>query len=393
MKKNHNDIFPPEILESTTSYYFKRYDSKSIILYQVVLVLLISIFVGIFVIKVDVNVQGVGMIKSVENRNQLRSIVTGSIDSVFVSENSRIKKGQKIFSVKTNILDEKSESTKRLVKEYQSQMSDLNFLISKTNKYDWENIPRLSNPNFQQEANFFFQKLNDIKEQFELAKKEFKRSELLFQSGAIAEAEFDRSKQAYERAKNTVLASYSQQAAYWQANLNQIRLLFQDLQSKNVQIDEEIKFYSVESPIDGYIQDIRQLYPGASVAAGETLAEITPDGALIAEVYVQPKDIGFINPNTPVKFQVDAFNYNEWGFLEGKIESISNDVFIQPDGKPYFKIRCELPKEEMKLKNGYTGQLLKGMTVQARFSFTRRRIINLLFDKVDDWVNPNLANK
>ncbi|MCH7409809.1 HlyD family secretion protein [Belliella sp. DSM 111904] len=393
MKKNHNDIFPPEILEGTTSYYFKRYDSKSIILYQVVLVLLISIFIGIFIIKVDVNVQGVGMIKSIENRNQLRSIVTGNIDSVFVSENSRIKKGQKIFSVKTNILDEQSGNTKKLVAEYQSQMNDLSFLISKTNKYDWENIPRLSNPNFQQEANFFFQKLNDIKEQFELSKKEFKRSESLYESGAIAEAEFDRYKQAYESAKNTVLASYSQQAAYWQANLNQIRLLLQDLQSKNAQIDEEIKFYTVESPIDGFIQDIRQLYPGASVAAGETLAEITPDGALIAEVYVEPKDIGFINPNTPVKFQVDAFNYNEWGFLDGKIESISNDVFIQPDGKPYFKIRCELPKEEMKLKNGYTGQLLKGMTVQARFSFTRRRIVNLFFDKVDDWVNPNLASK
>ncbi|MCH7396480.1 HlyD family secretion protein [Belliella sp. DSM 107340] len=392
MKTNHKNIFPPEILENTTSYFFKRYDSKSIVLYQMVLLLLIAIFISIFIIKVDVNVNGVGMIKAIDNKSDLRSIVTGNIDSVFVVENSRVKKGDKIFTVKTNILEEQSGNTKRLVSEYQSQINDLTFLIQKTNRFEWGSIPKLSNPNYQQEANFFFQKLNDLKEQFELNKKEFKRSELLYESGAIAEAEFDRSKQLYESSKNAVLASYSQQAALWQSNLNQIRLLLQDLKSKDAQIDEEIKFYTVESPVDGFIQDIRQLFPGASVASGETLAEITPDGDLIAEVYVEPKDIGFINPNTPVKFQVDAFNYNEWGFLEGNIESISNDVFIQSDGKPYFKIRCGLPMEEMSLKNGYKGQLLKGMTVQARFSFTRRRIVNLLFDKVDDWVNPNIAS-
>ncbi|MCH7412111.1 HlyD family secretion protein [Belliella sp. R4-6] len=392
MNPNHKEIFPPEILEGTTSYFFRKYDSKSIVLYQAVLVLLIAIFISIFVIKVDVNVRGVGMIKAIDNKNQLRSIVTGNIDSVFVVENSRVKKGDRIFTVKTNILEEQSGNTRKLVSEYESQLNDLTFLIQKTNRYDWESIPRLSNSNYQQEANYFYQKLNDLKEQFELSKKEFKRSETLFQSGAIAEAEFDRTKQVYESSKNGLLASYSQQAALWQSNLNQIRLQLQDLKSKEAQINEEIKFYTIESPVDGFIQDLRQLFPGASVSSGETLAEITPDGELIAEVFVEPKDIGFINPNTPVKFQVDAFNYNEWGFLEGTIESISNDIFIQSDGKPYFKIRCELPREEMTLKNGYSGQLLKGMTVQARFSFTRRRIINLLFDKVDDWVNPNIAS-
>jgi HlyD family secretion protein len=31
----------------------------------------------------------------------------------------------------------------------------------------------------------------------------------------------------------------------------------------------------------------------------------------------------------------------------------------------------------------------KGMTVQVRFLVTRRTLFQLLFDKADDWLNPN----
>jgi len=42
------------------------------------------------------------------------------------------------------------------------------------------------------------------------------------------------------------------------------------------------------------------------------------------------------------------------------------------------------------LKNGYEGKLKKGVTLQARFVVTERSLWQLLYDKVDDWVNPNI---
>lgn len=39
-------------------------------------------------------------------------------------------------------------------------------------------------------------------------------------------------------------------------------------------------------------------------------------------------------------------------------------------------------------KNGYKGYLKKGMTLQARFIITERTLWQLLYDKVDDWINP-----
>jgi len=34
----------------------------------------------------------------------------------------------------------------------------------------------------------------------------------------------------------------------------------------------------------------------------------------------------------------------------------------------------------------------KGMTLQARFIVTKRSLWQLLYDKVDDWANPNIRN-
>jgi HlyD family secretion protein len=57
-----------------------------------------------------------------------------------------------------------------------------------------------------------------------------------------------------------------------------------------------------------------------------------------------------------------------------------------------FKVRCVLDSNQLHLKIGFTGNIKKGMTVQARFVVTRRSLWQLLFDKIDDWVNPNAAH-
>jgi len=53
----------------------------------------------------------------------------------------------------------------------------------------------------------------------------------------------------------------------------------------------------------------------------------------------------------PVRFQVDAFNYNQWGLATGKVLEISNDIIII-NNMPVFKVKCALDKEYLILKNG-----------------------------------------
>ncbi|RYZ46575.1 MAG: HlyD family efflux transporter periplasmic adaptor subunit, partial [Sphingobacteriales bacterium] len=109
-----------------------------------------------------------------------------------------------------------------------------------------------------------------------------------------------------------------------------------------------------------------------------------------AEAYIPSKDIGMIQVGTIVRMQVDAFDYNSWGMLMGRVQSISSDIYTDSD-QPYFKVRCRLDKNALTLRNGYKSYVKKGMTLQARFQITRRSLFQLLYDQTDDWLNPNLV--
>jgi len=125
------------------------------------------------------------------------------------------------------------------------------------------------------------------------------------------------------------------------------------------------------------------------VSANEVLAEISPDSGMVVETYIPPKDIGYLTVGTQVNLQIDAYNYNQWGMASGNVIAISADVFTD-SGQPYFKVRCKLNEDKLALNNGYEGKLKKGMTLQARFFVTKRTLFQLLYDKADDWLNPNI---
>ena len=98
-----------------------------------------------------------------------------------------------------------------------------------------------------------------------------------------------------------------------------------------------------------------------------------------------------ININQTVKFQIDAFNYNQWGLLEGKVIEIDKNITIN-EQQAFFKVKCKLNSKKLTLKSGYKTQVSKGMTLTTRYIITRRSLFDLLFDKVDDWLNPKTIN-
>ena len=146
--------------------------------------------------------------------------------------------------------------------------------------------------------------------------------------------------------------------------------------------------YIITASIEGTLLNVVGIDVGSLISAGIRLAEISPNGNLIAECYVSPFDIGLINPNNSIKFQIDAFNYNQWGFATGDIIEIGKDLELINES-PTFKIRCKLHQNQLTLKNKVTGKLIKGMTFNARFKLTERTLFELLYDKIDDWLNPS----
>ena len=147
--------------------------------------------------------------------------------------------------------------------------------------------------------------------------------------------------------------------------------------------------YVVRSPINGTLEQFSGIYPGSNLQVGATIAVVSPDTSLYIEAYVAPRDIAFIRENMRVKVQIESFNYNEWGTLEGYVQHISSDYIRNNNGESYYKVKCKLTRNYLELRNSKRkGYVKKGMAGIVHFVVTRRSLFNLLYKNIDEWANP-----
>lgn len=374
-------IVPFEALPHSVEAYLSKSHRSTKLIYRSILLFVLIAFALLFIIKTDVNVRSNGIIRSLKENNEIRVASEGIIDSIFVQENSVVAVDQPLMKIRSAALDEKNQSINQQYADLESKVHDLQLLVSgKTSG--------LLSPVYQQQYNFFRQKQADAANRYNLALKNFKRFEYLFSQNAVSSLEYDKASFEKRSAESEAGLVRQQQQTEWQAELNQLSTQLQQLKAQ-LGINEEYKSqYIIKAHVSGIVQGLKGVQPGSVVNPAEIIGEISPEDGLMAEAYVLPKDIALIRKGHPVKMYVDAFDYTAWGDVSGTVEDISPDVFTK-DGQPYFKVRCRLAQHQLKLKNGYTGDLKKGMTVQARFRIARRSLFELLYEQTHDWLSPN----
>ncbi|MEE9461235.1 MAG: HlyD family secretion protein, partial [Bacteroidales bacterium] len=158
------------------------------------------------------------------------------------------------------------------------------------------------------------------------------------------------------------------------------------------QTEEQIRRSMITAPVSGSLEEFSGIFPGSVLQAGETIGIISPDSKLIAEMYMQSRNIAYLSTGQEVIMQVDAFPSHEWGMVKAEIYEISND-YIWLNQQAVFRVKCRFKEKRLVLKNGYEGELIKGMTFQARCLIAPRSLFQLLTDKADDWLDPAISSQ
>ena len=219
----------------------------------------------------------------------------------------------------------------------------------------------------------------------------YNRNKTLFDKGIIASAEYEKHQYELQFAHQALQSLVSQQKASWETQKRDLEERAKNINGSISKIKVEEDNYVVLAPLSGTIENFSGLQVGSFLNASQPIATISATDKLIVESTVSPNDIGLIQKNQKVKFQIDAFNYNQWGLLEGKVIDIDRNITIQGE-QAFFKVRCSLDDTELKLPSGYKTNVSKGMTLTSRYIITRRSLFELLFDKVDDWLNPKIVS-
>lgn len=378
--------------ESNFSYglvtYLPRVSVRSQIIYTTVLGVVLLTLLALPLIYVDVSVQANGLVRPVSDRSEVKATAGAVVEAVLVKEWQTVQKGQPLFRLRSEQLLTRQQLLDQQRAEKEAFIQDLSQLTTKS----WKEVTGLTAPLYRQEYNRFRSVVEESWHLQEKKKREYQTADLLYSQKVIARLEYEDALYAHKASLARYNTLVEQQRSDWQTDLTQVQRDLNNLESEAKQLAEQQELYILKAPVGGTASQLAGRYAGSYVQPGDVMAVISPDSTLIVETYVPSKDIGLIQPGQPVRLQVDAFDYNQWGLLTGRVIDIAND-FSMTNGEPVFKVRCQLDRSYLTLSNGYRGQLKKGMTVQTRFQVARRSLFQLLYDRADDWLNPAIDAK
>lgn len=91
---------------------------------------------------------------------------------------------------------------------------------------------------------------------------------------------------------------------------------------------------SLTAPVDAVVLDVAQRSVGSVIKEAEPLFTLVPaDVALEVEANVPSADIGRVRVDDPVRIKLDAFPYQRFGVIEGRLRTVSADAFQLDQGK------------------------------------------------------------
>lgn len=384
MKTTSKKILPFTEVQASIESLQAKHHQRSGIIYLSTLICLLGFFGSTPLIQIDIQKQSRGIIRSVQENNQIVAPLYGQLDQINLRNGQTVQQGDFIFQLDTRKMDQQMEQQEQIMAKNQQYLSDLSLLLD-TNS----TLSTLETPLYQS-ARFQFEKQKRQYEiQLQRADRAWQRAHQLYQNGAIAQVEWEEKRYQLNFQKSLLEQFHQEQNQAWTIARKDYEIQNLEIQHRIAQLMEEKRQYRVTAPVTGTIQQFSGMQAGNFVSPGQQIAQIITQDSLLVEVYVSPADIGMLSVGMPVRFQIDAFNYNQWGLAEGAITNIAKDVSML-EGQPQFLVQCQLSQNSLQLKNGYEGQLKKGMTLTARFQLSRRSLYQLLYDKVDDWVNPQI---
>jgi len=356
--------------------------TKSISIYLVLVLAVITALFLLPVIKVDISSQSRGIIRSRQDNAPLATIVSGKLIFLHLKNNQKVTQGDTLLKISTASLETDKMMQDTLVSATNAVVHDISNVL-KGNRH------QLKTATIREDYYKYATHRSELQSKISQAQTNYNRNKTLFDKDVIAKSEFE--KYSYElQFANQALASFTKnQRSSWENQKKELQDKTRDLNGSISKINVEGTNYVLLAPISGTIEDFSGIQVGSFLNASQPIATISPDDNLVVESSVSPNDIGLIRKNQVVKFQIDAFNYNQWGLLSGKVIEIDNNITMK-DNQSFFKVKCQLDSKTLTLKSGYTTNVSKGMTLTTRYIITRRSLFDLLFDKMDDWVNPKL---
>ena len=179
---------------------------------------------------------------------------------------------------------------------------------------------------------------------------------------------------------NLALIATRRQVEESEADILQLKADINALRSQIKSLELQVEQSTFKIPVGGTVFEMPVQNTGSVVQPGQMVATIAPDGVpLVLRAQIMNRDSGFLKVGLPVKVKLEAFPYQDYGILPGKIRWISPDSKRLSDGQEVFDLEIELEEKYVQAGDRKIA-LTPGQTANAEVIIRRRHVGDYLLD-------------
>lgn len=201
-----------------------------------------------------------------------------------------------------------------------------------------------------------------------------------------AQMELKKQQSSRERIKRTgelAVLDSEKQAQEIQAQISIAKTEIAQTQKTIASLQLQLQQRVIRSPVTGTIFQLPIQQAGAVVQPGQTIAQIAPKGVpLVFRAEMPISESGFLHVGMPVKLKFDAYPFQDYGVISGRIRWVSPDskVTQTPQGQlETFELEIVPDQTTIQAQNKRIA-LTPGQTATAEVIVRQRRIIDFVLD-------------
>ena len=137
------------------------------------------------------------------------------------------------------------------------------------------------------------------------------------------------------------------------------------------------RLMTLRAPVAGTVQQLAVHTVGGVVTPAQELLAVVPRESLEVEATILNKDIGFVRAGQAVVVKVESFPYTRYGYLTGRVVSVSHDAAQHETLGSVFPARIRLDGSTLDIDGVVVG-MSAGMALSAEVKTGKRRVIDYL---------------
>ena len=367
-----------------------------------VFTLLIAAIVWACLSEIDVVITSSGSIQPVGNLNVVQSYANGSVKAINITEGDYVEKDDVLTELDTQSLDIDAEQL-----DSQKKILDAQLKIY-TKIKDGEKLSEIKIDDYDDELKTYIQSILDNDKSYhntlDNLEKDKENADLNHQIAQIQLEEYEANGtereaemqelmvQQYELAKDQadvkIKDTKTQYSSQVNSKLSEISGQLDEIETNLEKYSLSKDYQYITAPVSGHINSINVNTIGAAVTSAQELVTIVPDNTPVEMVcYVKNMDIADVEIGMETEIKLEAYPYNKYGTVKGKVKYISPSAFVSEQMGSVYLVKIEITDKHDDI------DIISGLSGSVEIKTDKRTVMDYFLEPIKKGFGESLKEK